>query len=111
MSNDKKQTFKWVAPEDGSTETATFTSTDQARGIVFTDAATAYHNDANNFRQIQWALVDNKTLKCTILYGNDSGVAKDFPPGIATLESADNYYDEANIYHCTELTDDSDHLF
>ena len=34
MSNDKKQTFKWVAPEDGSTETATFTSTDQARGMT-----------------------------------------------------------------------------
>ena len=111
MSDTKKQTFKWVAYEDGSTATPTFTSTDQARGVVFTDTATAYHNDTANYKQIQWALDGDKTLKCTVSYGNSNAVVSTWFPGIATLESANNYYKNDFDYACTELTSDSDHLF
>lgn len=103
----KKQTFKWVAIEDGSTVTPTLTSVDQARGIIFTDAATAYHNSSTNHDTIQWALDGNKTLKCTVEYDG----SKDWAPGIATLESANNYYKTDYTYVCTELTEASDHLF
>ena len=111
MSDVKKQTFKWVAFEDGSTITPTLTSTDQARGIIFTDAATSYHNDTTNYIQIQWALDGDKTLKCTVQYGNNNAVVSEWFPGIATLESAENYYKNDYNYVCTELTEESDHLF
>ena len=107
--SEKKQTFKFYAHEDGSTTTATLTSVDQARDIIFTDAAKAYHDNTANRSQIQWALDGNKTLKCTVSYGNDDAVAKDWAPGIATLESANNYW--KTPYICEELTGDSDHLF
>ena len=107
----KKQTFKWVAFEDGSTITPTLTSTDQARGIIFTDAATSYHNDTANYIQIQWALDGDKTLKCTVQYGDNNAVVSEWFPGIATLESANNYYKTDYTYVCTELTDSADHLF
>ena len=107
----KKKTFKWVAIEDGSTVTPTLTSVDQAKGIIFTDAAIAHWNDTANYIQIQWALDGDKTLKCTLSYGYDAGSNKEMHPGIATLESANNYYKTDYTYVCTELTDNADHLF
>ena len=109
----KKQTFKWVAKEDGSTTTPTLTSVDQAKGIIFTDAGKAHWADASNYLQIEWALPDNKTLKCTVKYGTEDGITAKKEPvsGIATLESASNYYKTDYLYSCTELTDNADHLF
>ena len=107
----KKQTFQWVAREDGSTETPNFTSIDQARDIIFTEAAKSHHNNNTNSIQTQWALINNKTLKFTIKYGTVDGVIQRPEVGIQTLESGQNYYKNNFNYICTELTQESDHLF
>ncbi len=105
----KKQTFNWTMREDGSTVAPTFTSTDQARGIIFTDAATTYHNDTANFIQIQWALADDKNLRCTVLYGNENATPKEWKDGIATLEAANNYYKTDYDFSCSKEA--TPHLF
>lgn len=107
----KKQTFQWVAHEDGSTKNPILTSTAQARDIIFTDAATSYHNSNASSIQTQWTLVNNKTLKLTVKYGCVDGVSQRWEVGIQTLESAQNYYKNNFNYVCTELTQESDHLF
>ena len=107
----KKQTFQWAAYEDGSTETPNLTSTDQARDIIFTDAAKSQQNSNTNSIQTQWTLVNNKTLKLTVKYGCVDGVIQRPEVGIQTLESAQNYYKNNFKYICTELTQESDHLF
>lgn len=107
----KKQTFQWAAYEDGSTETPNLTSTGQARDIIFTDAATSYHNNSTSSIQTQWILVNNKTLKVTVTYGCVDNLTQRWEVGIQALESAQNYYKNNFKYICTELTQESDHLF
>lgn len=116
----KKQTFTYKK-FDAITTGLSWSTVAEARADVFSTAGLAYQNDSNNYDQIQWALVDNATLKMTVSYGGTVS-ATDWAPGVKTLHDANNWYkmeggtdpngwNNMLVWDCTELTGESDHLF